>query len=72
MFIIICKIIVIVLYSVEVILVCDYVSVTSTNYSMKYWEGGVKVTKCMDDWGVGVWGRWCVILYDYCIHLEWW
>jgi len=32
--IIICKIIVIVLYSVEVILVCDYVRVTSTNYEL--------------------------------------
>ena len=49
--IIICKIIVIVLYSVEVILVCDYVIMWELQVlTMNYWEGGVKVTKCMYVW----------------------
>jgi len=65
--IIICKIIVIVLYSVEVIL-CGYVIMPAVLQvlTMNYWEGGVKVTKCVDDWCVGVWEmvRDIVLLYS--------
>ena len=55
--IIICKIIVIVLYSVEVILLCDYgvLSVTSTNYevlgrgSKRYQVCGLLVCRCLGE-----------------------
>ena len=53
---------------------CDYVSVTSTNYELLgRGSKSYQVYVWMDDWCVGIWGRWCgMILYDYCIHLEWW